>query len=207
MMDLRDIWRYWTAGGPLLMPLALVCFALWFSFLRGRRSVRRLLRDQDRWKPALDRAEVTGSLQALHMDMRANAGPWAALMAPALRRITRGASPSRVFERVNMALDEEHRRRIVWLAALTAAAPLLGLLGTVTGMIATFTAVSSAGGNTLEQVSDGIRTALITTQFGLIIAIPGLFGLSQLKRFRRRADDRLQQWRIMVMAVLRGNMA
>jgi biopolymer transport protein ExbB len=57
------------------------------------------------------------------------------------------------------------------------AAPLLGLLGTVTGMLATFAALSSGSGGdkTMGLVAKGISEALVTTETGLVIALPGLF--------------------------------
>ncbi len=63
-------------------------------------------------------------------------------------------------------------------------APLLGLLGTVTGMLATFGALATgAGGDqTMGMIADGISEALITTETGLIIALPGLFFQYKLHR-------------------------
>ena len=63
-------------------------------------------------------------------------------------------------------------------------APLLGLLGTVTGMLATFGALASGSGGdkTMGLVAEGISEALITTETGLIIALPGLFFQYQLSR-------------------------
>ena len=57
------------------------------------------------------------------------------------------------------------------------AAPLLGLLGTVTGMLATFAALASGSGGdkTMGLVAEGISEALVTTETGLVIALPGLF--------------------------------
>ncbi|MEM7516512.1 MAG: MotA/TolQ/ExbB proton channel family protein, partial [Planctomycetota bacterium] len=57
------------------------------------------------------------------------------------------------------------------------AAPLVGLLGTVTGMLSTFGALSSgAGGDqTMSMIAEGISEALITTMTGLVISLPGLF--------------------------------
>ena len=65
-----------------------------------------------------------------------------------------------------------------------AAAPLLGLLGTVTGMLATFNALAtgSGGEKTMGMVAKGISEALITTETGLVIALPGLFFQYQLTR-------------------------
>jgi biopolymer transport protein ExbB len=68
------------------------------------------------------------------------------------------------------------------------AAPLVGLLGTVTGMLATFGALASGGGGekTMGLVAEGISEALITTETGLVIALPGLFLQYQLgRRFER----------------------
>ncbi|MEW6238976.1 MAG: MotA/TolQ/ExbB proton channel family protein [Candidatus Omnitrophota bacterium] len=63
-------------------------------------------------------------------------------------------------------------------------APLLGLLGTVTGMLATFSALASGSGGekTMGLVAKGISEALITTETGLVIALPGLFFQYQLAR-------------------------
>ena len=63
-------------------------------------------------------------------------------------------------------------------------APLLGLLGTVTGMLATFGALASGSGadKTMDMVAGGISEALITTETGLVIAIPGLFFQYQLSQ-------------------------
>jgi len=64
------------------------------------------------------------------------------------------------------------------------AAPLFGLLGTVVGMLATFGALASGGGGdqTMELVAAGISEALITTETGLVVALPGLFFQYQLGR-------------------------
>lgn len=68
------------------------------------------------------------------------------------------------------------------------AAPLLGLLGTVTGMLATFSALASGSGGekTMGMVAEGISEALITTETGLVIALPGLFMQHQLARAHDR---------------------
>ena len=68
------------------------------------------------------------------------------------------------------------------------AAPLLGLLGTVMGMLSTFGALATgAGGDkTMGLVADGISEALVTTETGLVIALPGLFFHYQLTRKHER---------------------
>ncbi len=68
------------------------------------------------------------------------------------------------------------------------AAPLVGLLGTVTGMLATFAALSSGSGGekTMGLVAEGISEALVTTETGLVIALTGLFFQYQLSRKNER---------------------
>jgi len=61
------------------------------------------------------------------------------------------------------------------LKLLSAVAPLLGLLGTVTGMIVTFQAITQSGGGDSRLMADGISQALVTTVLGLVVTIPLLF--------------------------------
>lgn len=77
---------------------------------------------------------------------------------------------------VREAADEESLKlqmKVSWLSLLTAIAPMIGLLGTVTGMIAAFGVIASSPTPPKPaQLADGIQTALLTTAFGLMIAIP-----------------------------------
>jgi len=69
-----------------------------------------------------------------------------------------------------------YERDLTILRALVACSPLLGLLGTVKGMIATFAVLGTRGTATMDVLSAGISEALITTHVGLVVAIPGLIG-------------------------------
>ena len=84
--------------------------------------------------------------------------------------------------RLNEAAPFERDLRV--MKTCVGAAPLVGLLGTVTGMLATFGALSSGSGGdkTMGLVAEGISEALVTTETGLVIALPGLFLQYQLSR-------------------------
>ena len=79
------------------------------------------------------------------------------------------------------------------LAVSAAAAPLLGLLGTVTGMMHTFKLITIFGTGEARLMSGGISEALITTQYGLMIAVPTLLAHAYLSRRVRRIIGALEQ--------------
>lgn len=72
-----------------------------------------------------------------------------------------------------------------YLRGLVAVAPLLGLLGTVLGMIETFQALVYGGVEMTTRLADGIHVALYTTQAGLFSALPGLVALTHLGHIYR----------------------
>lgn len=91
-------------------------------------------------------------------------------------------SPTQDTETLELVLDEAITREVPSLEKglsmiklLAAVAPLLGLLGTVTGMIATFQSISLFGTGDPKLMADGISQALVTTMLGLCVAIPLLF--------------------------------
>ncbi|MGM0443311.1 MAG: MotA/TolQ/ExbB proton channel family protein [Fibrobacterota bacterium] len=77
------------------------------------------------------------------------------------------------------------------IAALVSAAPLLGLLGTVVGMVETFSVITDFGMGNPFILSRGISTALLTTQTGLLVAFPGLLIHTRLSGYADRLSARL----------------
>jgi biopolymer transport protein ExbB len=100
-------------------------------------------------------------------------GPVASVLHAGLLRLDRG------IDHVEKAIGEAGavemaflEKGMVWLATVTNVAPLIGFLGTVSGMINAFDAIAAAGDVEPSIVASGISEALITTAAGLIIAIP-----------------------------------
>lgn len=83
------------------------------------------------------------------------------------------------------------QRGLGMLDTIVTASPLLGLLGTVTGIIRSFTALSVSGSAQATQLSLGIAEALYTTAFGLSIAIPALFFLNWFYRIAEQQAEKL----------------
>ena len=80
---------------------------------------------------------------------------------------------------------------ISFLAGLAAVLPLLGLLGTVLGMLVTFSVIQSYGTGQPALLADGIRQALLTTQAGLLAALPVLFFHHMISSQFRKIDSEI----------------
>ena len=107
------------------------------------------------------------------------------------------------FDEIRHRMISQVDRRRVFVSMLVAAAPLMGLLGTVLGMLQTFMGISTSGGvETAGVVAAGISEALVTTQTGLMIALPGLFLVMFIQRQRQSLDASLARLESLTMSRL-----
>jgi biopolymer transport protein ExbB len=88
------------------------------------------------------------------------------------------------FREVEAAKVPEVDRRLAFLNVMVVASPLFGLLGTVLGMLLTFRAIGVGGSSTSDIIAKGISEALVATQTGMMVAIPGLLCAFLAKRWR-----------------------
>lgn len=91
------------------------------------------------------------------------------------------------------------QRALPFIAVCASSAPLLGLLGTVTGIIETFKLITVFGSGDVKMLSGGISEALITTELGLIVAILSLLAYAFLNRRAKAIVDRLEKIAVAVM--------
>ena len=88
------------------------------------------------------------------------------------------------FREVEAAKIPDVDRRLAFTTVLVVSAPLFGLLGTVLGMLLTFKAIGIGGSSTSDIIAKGISEALVATQTGMMVAIPGLLLTHVAKRWR-----------------------
>lgn len=88
------------------------------------------------------------------------------------------------FREVEAAKVPDVDRRLACLNIIVVSAPLFGLLGTVLGMLLTFKAIGVGGSSTSDIIAKGISEALVATQTGMMVAIPGLMMAHLAKRWR-----------------------
>ncbi len=87
-----------------------------------------------------------------------------------------------VFGNVRRSLE----KNMAGIRVIVVVAPMLGLMGTVWGMLVSFNVISQSGLSEPGLLAEGISGALSTTQWGLVTAIPGLFALGILERLKRK---------------------
>lgn len=102
------------------------------------------------------------------------------------------------------ALAERDRlgRFLPWLATIGSASPLIGLLGTVLGVITAFVGIATRGSGNLAAVAPGVAQALVATAAALSVAIPATFGYNILANRLNRLDNLLEGFGTTVIAML-----
>jgi len=178
----------YASGGFFMHPLLLCSIAglvfiierLW-TLSRARTNVRQLM---GRTVTALRDKGVPAALE----ECENTRGPIAAILHSGLMRSAQGPDAVAKAIETSVAIEMHFLERgLIWLSTIGNIAPLLGFLGTVSGMINAFAAIAQAEQVSAKVVASGIQEALITTLVGLCIAIPvntmHNYFVSQISRF------------------------
>lgn len=174
------------AGGPVLVVIFLLSVFGAYVFLD---RIQKLRRADARPEPLLE--QVTPAVRAGQFDraviiLKRSPAPAARLLEAGLGRARHGPEAMQAaINEVTLRTEEVAYKGLTTLATVAQVAPLLGFLGTVTGMIRAFTVLATTTQATPAQLAGGISEALITTAAGLIVAIPAYVGHNYLTR---RAD-------------------
>ena len=174
MSEQENLWEWMARGGPVMYFIfAVACLAGLIMLERfimlaakSRASEQVMGRIKDlakagKWKEAVGFCEIKKNVPTCQMlkGVLEHTGEAQEVLENALQEAILKIMPSL-------------ERWLGTLALLAVIAPLLGLLGTVTGMITVFNVITSVGTGDPKLMAGGISEALLTTEFGLILAIP-----------------------------------
>lgn len=189
LAGIPEITRYVTSGGHVVIPIEILALVMWFfivlRFFTLRRGTRRSIDDLATLtvNPETDvDLSVNGALSSATRELHDFLARGKRLDEYTLAVI--------FFDRVKALA--RYRRGIAIIVVL---APLLGLLGTVSGMIETFEALTAAGASSDGSIAGGISKALVTTQLGLSVAIPGVLAARLLERREQKLKKQLDRLR------------
>lgn len=169
------MWAIFVKGGPVMIPLAVlsvIALAVTIEKLIALRNARVI---QGEIVSCIESIRTPADIPLAVKICERFDTPFANIVRAGLLE---AGKPIHI---VRQAMEDTGRREVkrlerymVLLETAAAAGPLLGLLGTVTGMIEVFSVISVSGVGQTGMLSGGIAEALITTVFGLIIGIPAL---------------------------------
>ncbi len=165
--------KYFQKGGPMMWPLLFlailgVAFIIerFIAYFRVSIKTPQFL---DSIKKVLQKRQIKEAIEICEQYR----GPIASILKAGLLKYGKGREE--IVSAINTSGELELarlERGLIWIATVATLAPLLGFLGTVTGMIKSFDVIAVQGLNNPSLVALGISEALITTASGLIIAIP-----------------------------------
>jgi biopolymer transport protein ExbB len=166
-----------VAGGPVLIAIALVSLYAVYLFFERLFKLSRERTDSDVLMGRVNAAVRERDLELALAACENHGGPVARVLRAALLRLPYGRSAvEAAFQEASLQEEQSLTRGLRPLAAIAQIAPMLGLLGTVTGMIIAFTEIAKQGTGNPSALAYGIGQALVTTAAGLIVAIPTVVG-------------------------------
>jgi biopolymer transport protein ExbB len=160
-------------GGPFFMGIVLLTLILGLAIAIERIIYLNMAStNTDKLINNIEEAFNSGGVEAAKEVCRNTKGPVASIFYQGLDRMDEGVDAAEKavvsYGGVQMGLLEKN---VSWLSLFIALAPMLGFMGTVIGMIGAFDAIEAAGDISPAVVAGGIKVALLTTVFGLIVAI------------------------------------
>lgn len=165
--------KYFIDGDPVWMSPVLLCLILGLAFCIERIITLNIATtNTDKLLARVDEQLKSGNVEGAMEVLKATPGPTASVLYEGLKNS--GDGPEAVekaivsYGSVQMGLLE---RGLVWISLFIALAPMLGFLGTVIGMIQAFDKIEAVGDISPTVVAGGIKVALLTTVFGLVVAI------------------------------------
>ncbi len=160
-------------GGPSFMGIVLLCLILGLALCIERIIyLNKATTNTDALLQDIESSIASGGVEGAKEVCRNTAGPVASIFYQGLDRSGEGIEVVEksvvAYGSVQMGLLE---KGLSWISLFIALAPMLGFMGTVIGMIGAFDAIEAAGDISPSLVAGGIKVALLTTVFGLIVAM------------------------------------
>lgn len=198
------LWEQLLSGGPLVWPILFVGLVALVLILERLIFLQRVRSNTDGLMSRVTGLVAEGDFKGALQEVKAQPGrPTSNVIQAGLA--LKGCSLDAVEGGLSEAMLRELPRLERFLTALkvlAAVAPLLGLLGTVTGMINTFHVITAFGAGDPRLMAGGISEALVTTQLGLAVAIPIMVAAALLGRKAQRITGDMEEKAVALSAAL-----
>jgi biopolymer transport protein ExbB len=165
--------KYFIDGGPFFMSFVLLALILGLALVIERIIYLALsTTNSDQLLEDVESALNSEGVDAAKEVCRNSTGPVATIFYEGLDKMDEGIEMvDKAIVSVGSVENGKLERNVSWISLFIALAPMLGFMGTVIGMIGAFDAIEAAGDISPSLVAGGIKVALLTTVFGLIVAM------------------------------------
>jgi len=182
MMETTTIFELLLKGGVFLIPIILLSFVGLYVFIERYLTITKASKIENDFMPNIKDFVANGNIAAARSLCKQSDSPVARMIEKGIIRIGKPLKNIEVaIENVGKLELFKLEKGLSLLATISGAAPMLGFLGTVTGMIKAFYNMANAGNNIdIEVLSGGIYEALITTAVGLAVGILAFIGYNLL---------------------------
>jgi len=172
-----SLWDLTLKGGPLMIPIALLSILGIYIFIERYIIIRRASKPDSNFMNSIRDFMHDGRMDSALSLCRSNNTPIARMIEKGLQRSGRPLGDiNAAIETVGNLEVARLEKNIALLATVAGGAPMLGFLGTVTGMVKAFYEMSVAGNNIdIQMLSGGIYQAMVTTVAGLAVGIIAYF--------------------------------
>jgi len=172
-----SIWDLTLKGGPIMIPIAMLSILGIYIFIERYIIIGRASKEDSNFMNNIRDFMHNGRLDSALSLCHNNNTPIARMIEKGLQRLGRPLGDiNAAIENVGSLEVAKLEKNISLLATVSGAAPMLGFLGTVTGMVKAFYDMSMAGNNLdIQLLSSGIYQAMVTTVAGLIVGIIAYF--------------------------------
>lgn len=177
-----SVWDLALKGGPVMVVLLLLSLVACYIFIERLLLIKRATKSEPTFAGRIRDYILEGKIDAATTLCNAQDTPGARMIGKGLQRLGRPMQDiSAAIENVGNIEVSKLERNLPLLATIASGAPMIGFLGTVTGMIKAFYDMANAGANVdVTLLSSGIYEALVTTVGGLIVGIITLFAYNYL---------------------------
>lgn len=177
-----SFWHMAITGGWLMIPLALLSLLAVYIFVERFIVIRKARQDAPYFMDRIREFLAEGKVDAAIKVCRSTQAPYASMIEKGIMRIGRPtADIQAAIENAGNLQVAQMEKGFNMLATISSGAPMIGFLGTVTGMVRAFYDMANAGNNAdITLISSGIYQALTTTIAGLIVGIIAMFAYNYL---------------------------
>ena len=190
----ESLWDLTLKGGWIMIPLALLAIVSIYIFFERIFAISQAAREDNDFMQKIKNFIHAGQIYEARQLCKNTNSPSSRMIDKGISRIGRPMNDVLIaVENVGNIEISKLEKGFSWLATTAAGAPMIGFLGTVTGMVQAFMALAGAGSSAnVTVLSQGIYEALVTTVAGLIVGIIAMFAYNFLSSRVKKVMNKLE---------------